>query len=109
LPEVTPTGIADWRRWLERHHQTESEVWLVYWKKKTGRPTVTWEESVVEAIRYGWIDGLRRPVDDERHKQRFTPRRPRSRWSKINRDTATRLIEAGEMSPAGHAPRLRTT
>jgi uncharacterized protein YdeI (YjbR/CyaY-like superfamily) len=103
VSELRPANVAEWRRWLEQHHESEPEVWLVYWKKKTGRPTVTWEEAVVEAIRYGWIDGLRRPIDDERHKQRFTPRRPRSRWSKINRATAQRLIAAGEMSAAGLA------
>ena len=101
--EITPTNVAEWRRWLDENHQTESEVWVVFWKKKTGRPTVTWENAVVEAIRYGWIDGLRRSIDDERHRQRFTPRRQRSRWSKINRATAERLIAAGEMSPAGLA------
>jgi uncharacterized protein YdeI (YjbR/CyaY-like superfamily) len=103
LHELTPTSVAEWRRWLEENHQTESEVWLVCWKKKTGRPTVTWEEAVVEAIRYGWIDGLRRPIDDQQYKQRFTPRRPRSRWSKINRETAQRLIARDEISPAGLA------
>jgi uncharacterized protein YdeI (YjbR/CyaY-like superfamily) len=101
--EITPTNVAEWRRWLDENHQTESEVWVVFWKKKTGRPTVTWEDAVIEAIRYGWIDGLRRSIDDERHRQRFTPRRPRSRWSKINRATAERLIAAGEISPAGLA------
>jgi uncharacterized protein YdeI (YjbR/CyaY-like superfamily) len=101
MTEVCPGSVTEWRDWLAANHETESEVWLVYWKKKTGRPSITWEAAVVEAIRYGWIDGLRRSLDDERSMQRFTPRRPRSRWSKINRATAERLIAAGEMSPLG--------
>lgn len=101
--EIVPASAAEWRAWLERNHRRADEVWLVYLKQATSRPTITWPEAVVEAIRHGWIDGLRRNIDDERHMQRFTPRRPRSKWSKINRDTALRLIAAGEMTEAGLA------
>ena len=70
--------------WLEEHHETEAEVYLGYWKKHTGRPSLTWSEAVDQALCFGWIDGRVNRIDDESHMQRFTPRRPGSNWSKIN-------------------------
>ena len=104
MPE--PVRIRDgdeWTAWLDAHHETASEVWVVYWKKSTGRPSIVWAEAVEIALRYGWIDGLIRGIDDERYMQRWTPRRPKSKWSKVNREIATRLIDAGEMRPMGLA------
>jgi uncharacterized protein YdeI (YjbR/CyaY-like superfamily) len=94
---------AEWRAWLEANHKTEPEVWLLIYKKHTGIPSIDWKQAVVEALCFGWIDGLLRSIDDTRHAQRFTPRRPRSRWSRINRDTAERLMREGLMHPAGFA------
>jgi uncharacterized protein YdeI (YjbR/CyaY-like superfamily) len=101
--EIFVRDAAEWRAWLEEHHTTASEVWVVYWKKGTGRPSIAWAEAVEVALRYGWIDGLIRSIDEERYKQRWTPRRPKSKWSKVNKEIVLRLIEAGEMSPMGLA------
>jgi uncharacterized protein YdeI (YjbR/CyaY-like superfamily) len=96
-------SAAEFGTWLAEHHATETEVYVGYWKKATGRPTLTWPEAVDEALRFGWIDGVRRPVDGERHAQRFTPRRARSTWSLVNVRKAEALIAAGRMEPAGLA------
>lgn len=89
------------RQWLERHHDSAEEVWVGYWKKHTGKPSLTWSEAVDQALCFGWIDGIVRRVDDERHVQRFTPRRPKSIWSKVNVDKVKALTRAGLMHPAG--------
>jgi uncharacterized protein YdeI (YjbR/CyaY-like superfamily) len=89
--------------WLERHHERESEVWVGYWKKATGKPSLTWSEAVDEALRFGWIDGIVRRVDAERHRQRFTPRKPASNWSAVNIAKVERLRAEGRMHPAGEA------
>jgi uncharacterized protein YdeI (YjbR/CyaY-like superfamily) len=91
----------EWRAWLEEHHETESEVWLHYWKKSSGKRSIDWARAVEVALQYGWIDGLVRGIDAEQYMQRFTPRRPNSKWSKVNKEIALRLIAAGEMSPMG--------
>src|SRR5205823_12346475 len=87
--------------WLEANHETEAEVWLLFWKKASGRKTIDWAQTVEIALRYGWIDGIVRSIDTDRYTQRFTPRRPKSKWSKVNKETAVRLIAAGEMRPMG--------
>jgi uncharacterized protein YdeI (YjbR/CyaY-like superfamily) len=92
-----------WANWLASTHATSPGVWIKIAKKASGIPTVTHAEALEDALCYGWIDGQRAPHDDTHFLQRFTPRRPRSRWSQINRDKATTLIEQGRMTPAGHA------
>ena len=94
---------AAFRAWLERHHERESEVWVGYWKKATGKPSLTWSQAVDEALCFGWIDGVLRGVDDERHMQRFTPRKPSSNWSAVNVAKVEQLRAAGRMRPAGEA------
>jgi uncharacterized protein YdeI (YjbR/CyaY-like superfamily) len=89
--------------WLEEHHETAAEVYVGYWKKHTGKPSLTWSEAVDQALCFGWIDGRLNRIDDERHMQRFTPRRPGSNWSKINVEKVARLKELGLMRPAGLA------
>jgi uncharacterized protein YdeI (YjbR/CyaY-like superfamily) len=96
-------SAAAFRAWLEEHHETATEVWVGQWKKHTGKPTVSWAEAVDEALCFGWIDGLLRRVDDERHMQRFTPRKPSSNWSAINIANVERLRAEGRMLPAGEA------
>ena len=91
------------RAWLEEHHETASEVWVGYYKKATGKPTMTWSEAVDEALCFGWIDGKLQRIDDERHRQRFTPRRPRSNWSATNIAKVAELRALGRMTPAGEA------
>ena len=94
---------AAFREWLEQHHATERELWVGYHKKGTGRPSLTWSESVDEALCFGWIDGVRRSVDGERYTIRFTPRKPTSIWSAINIAKVEQLRREGRMRPAGEA------
>jgi uncharacterized protein YdeI (YjbR/CyaY-like superfamily) len=89
--------------WLEDHHEAEAEVYVGYWKKATGRASLTWSEAVDQALCFGWIDGRVNRIDGERHMQRFTPRRPNSNWSNVNVAKVERLIEEGRMRPAGFA------
>lgn len=91
----------DWATWLDEHHETAPEVWLLFWKKASGRKSIDWAQAVEIALRYGWIDGLVRSIDADRYMQRFTPRRPKSKWSKVNKEIALRLIASGEMAPMG--------
>ena len=103
MNEITARDQAEWAAWLDANHETEAEVWLVYWKKATGKPSIGWAEAVEVALRYGWIDGLARGLNEERYMQRWTPRRPKSKWSLVNKNIALRLIAEGRMSPAGLA------
>ena len=92
---------ADWAAWLAEHHEDSGGLWLKIAKKGSGVDSVTYAEAVEVALCHGWIDGQKRALDDAHWLQRFTPRKARSRWSKINRDKATELIERGAMRPAG--------
>jgi uncharacterized protein YdeI (YjbR/CyaY-like superfamily) len=103
MTEITARDTSDWEAWLDANHETASEVWLVYWKKASGKESIKWAEAVEVALKFGWIDGLVRPIDDHQYAQRWTPRRPRSRWSKVNRELALRHIASGEMRPLGLA------
>ena len=94
----TPTHF---RRWLEKNHATSGELWVGYYKKGTGRPSITWPESVEQALCYGWIDGIRKKRDDLSYVVRFTPRREKSIWSTINLASVKRLRKAGLMTEAG--------
>ena len=100
---ITPVSRREWRAWLKKHHKSAQGVWLIYAKKHTGIPSLTWQEGVEEALCFGWIDSLRRPVDDTYFKQLYTPRKARSTWSAINKASIERLIDAGLMAPAGLA------
>lgn len=93
----------EWRAWLEENHASENEVWLAYYKKHTGKPSVTYLESVKEALCFGWIDGIKKRIDDERYMHRFTPRRKNSKWSPTNIKLAREMIESGEMTETGLA------
>lgn len=95
------TTRARWRAWLERNHDKESEIWLVYNKKRRRLPRVSYEDAVEEALCFGWIDGIRKSIDDEAYRIRFTPRRPGSHWSRVNLERVVVLIEEGRMAPAG--------
>jgi len=107
--EDTPTAAmyfaapAAFGAWLARYHETATVLWVGYYKKGSGRPSLTWPESVDEALCYGWIDGVRRRVDDERYAIRFTPRKPNSRWSLVNVRRVKALTAASRMHPAGLA------
>ena len=94
---------AGFRRWLEKNHATCQELYVGYFKKHTGRPSLTWPQSVDEALCFGWIDGIRRSWDEEGYVIRFTPRRKTSIWSAINLGRVPELIREGRMMPAGLA------
>lgn len=97
------TGPAAWRRWLAAHHASAPELWVGFHKRATGRPSMTWPEAVDQALCYGWIDGVRRRIDDERYAIRFTPRRARSVWSAVNLRRVEELSAGNLMQPAGLA------
>lgn len=102
--QLTPRNAQSWRRWLETNHAAVSEVWVIFYKKpaqRPGRPTLTYGQAVEQGVCFGWIDGLKRRLDDERYAHRFTPRKPDSRWSESNRERLARMRERGLMSPAG--------
>lgn len=93
----------EWRNWLAENHDSAEEVWLVYFKKHTGKASVSYMESVKEALCFGWIDGIKKSIDNETYMHRFTPRRPRSKWSPLNIKLAKELIDSGQMTGAGLA------
>ena len=103
LRQFQPRSRAAWRAWLEKYHATSPGVWLVYAKRHTGIPSLTYNDAVEEALCFGWIDSLLNPIDDSHYKQIFTPRKAKSLWSALNRKRAARLIESGLMTAAGLA------
>jgi uncharacterized protein YdeI (YjbR/CyaY-like superfamily) len=101
---MTPKFFAspeEWRAWLEKYHDSERELWVGFHKKHTARPSITWPQSVDEALCFGWIDGLRRSIDSDSYQIRFTPRKARSIWSNVNTRRVEELIRAKRMHPAG--------
>jgi uncharacterized protein YdeI (YjbR/CyaY-like superfamily) len=113
------TSPEEWRAWLAKHHESESEVWLIYYKKHTGRPRISYDHAVEEALCFGWIDSIGKRMDDERFAQKFTPRRDWTNWSALNKRRLEKLIRDGRMTEAGLAkidaailrpePRAKTT
>lgn len=106
MSEEDPTFFsvaADFRAWLEAHYTTADHLWVGYYKMGTGKPSVTWEDTVNEALCFGWIDGIRKSRDDESYVIRFTPRKPNSVWSQRNIDLVERLTAEGRMKPEGLA------
>ncbi len=91
----------EWRGWLSKHHRTAPEIWLIYYKKQSGKPRIPYNHAVDEALCYGWIDSLLKPIDADRYAQRFSPRRPTSRLSAMNRERVRRLIASGRMTRFG--------
>jgi uncharacterized protein YdeI (YjbR/CyaY-like superfamily) len=94
---------AAWTAWLEQHHASAPEVFLVFYRKATGKPSIGYAEAVEEALCFGWIDGVKHKLDDERYSYRFTPRRPGSKWSAINKQRIAALRAAGKLRPSGLA------
>jgi uncharacterized protein YdeI (YjbR/CyaY-like superfamily) len=93
--------VADWRAWLRKHHKTSREIWLVYYRKETGKPRISYNDAVDEALCFGWIDSTQKRIDADRTAQRFTPRRARSPTSEMNKARARRLLRERRMTPAG--------
>jgi uncharacterized protein YdeI (YjbR/CyaY-like superfamily) len=101
---VTPRYFATpaaFRAWLEKHHATSDELLVGFYKKGSGKPSIIWQESVDAALCYGWIDGIRHPIDEDSYQIRFTPRKPGSSWSAVNIKRAKELVALGLMRPAG--------
>ncbi|MEM1125717.1 MAG: YdeI/OmpD-associated family protein [Bacteroidota bacterium] len=108
MPDLPPNTVHPltreaWRAWLERHHQRQEGVWLISYKKATGQPAVDYEAAVQEALCFGWIDSIRRRVDDERSRLYFAPRKAGSGWSRPNKQRVAQLLADGLMRPAGQA------
>jgi uncharacterized protein YdeI (YjbR/CyaY-like superfamily) len=101
LDMVYASDRNDWRQWLEQNHQDAIGVWLVYYKIKSGKPSVQYSEAVQEALCFGWIDSKVQSLDEERYRQIFTPRKPKSVWSKLNKQYIEELIAQGKMTEAG--------
>jgi len=98
---MTFSTPKDLGRWLKENHATENELWVKIFKKKTGIPSVTWNDIVVEMLCWGWIDGVKKSIDDQAYLQRVTPRKARSNWSKRNTEHAERLISESKMMESG--------
>ena len=103
LERVTAAVPAQWRDWLEANHATAPAAVLVYFKKGSGRASITWSQAVDEALCFGWIDSKISPLDTDRYEQYFTRRRPRSAWSQVNKAKIGRLADEGRMAPSGWA------
>ncbi len=97
------TSRDDWRAWLRRNHDTKKEVWLIYYKKQTGKPSIPYDDSVEEALCFGWIDSIIKKIDDEKFARKFTPRKAKSKWSEANKKRAKRMMKEGKMEEAGLA------
>jgi len=95
------SSAAEFRKWLLDHHTASEELWLRIYKASSGVPSVTYAEALDQALCFGWIDGQKKPLDDESWLQRFTPRKPKGKWSQRNTEHAERLIAAGQMTEAG--------
>jgi uncharacterized protein YdeI (YjbR/CyaY-like superfamily) len=97
------TSREDWRAWLTKHYRSETEVWLIYYKKQSGRPRISYDHAVEEALCFGWIDSIVKKIDDGRFAQKFTPRRDWTKWSELNKRRLRKLIREGRMTEAGLA------
>jgi uncharacterized protein YdeI (YjbR/CyaY-like superfamily) len=114
MPKPSPRPVffktaAEFRAWLKKNHATADEIIVGYYKKASGKATLTWQESVDEALCFGWIDGVRRKYGEDSYGNRFTPRRPGSNWSTININRVAELIKSKRMQPAGLAAFARRT
>ena len=95
------TNRHDWRKWLEKNYDKTKEIWLIYYKKHTGKPTIPYDDAVEEALCFGWIDSTLKHIDNEKHAQRYSPRNLNSVWSPYNIDRVKKMIEEGKMTKVG--------
>ena len=95
------TSRKDWRKWLVKNHKTKTEIWLIYYYKKSGKPRISYDSAVLEALCYGWIDGIVKKVNEETFAQRFSPRRPNSLFSQMNKKRVRDLIKKKRMTKTG--------
>jgi uncharacterized protein YdeI (YjbR/CyaY-like superfamily) len=99
--ELYVTSRSEWHDWLRKNHDTKKEVWLIFYKKHTGKPSIPYDDAVEEALCFGWIDSIIKRIDDERFARKFTLRKSGSRWSELNKKRARKMIEEGKMREAG--------
>jgi uncharacterized protein YdeI (YjbR/CyaY-like superfamily) len=97
------TNRSDWRSWLEKNQDTKKELWLIYYKEGTGKPSIPYEDSVEEALCFGWVDTIVKRLDDEKYARKFVPRKSGSRWSESNKKRAEKMIKEGKMTETGLA------
>lgn len=97
------TDRDQWRKWLSVHHKSEPGIWLLFFKKGTGEPTISYEDAVEEALCFGWIDSIIKKIDEEKYVRKFTPRKDGSYWSALNRKRAAKMIKQGKMTKTGLA------
>lgn len=97
------TDRDQWRQWLEANHDNIPVIWLVFYKKETGKPSIPYDDAVEEALCFGWIDSILKKLDEQRYARKFTPRKPTSVWSDLNKARVKNMIHAGRMTPAGQA------
>jgi uncharacterized protein YdeI (YjbR/CyaY-like superfamily) len=95
------TNREDWRAWLKENHDKEQEVWLIFYKKHTGKPVIPYDDAVEEALCFGWIDSIIKRMDDEKFSRKFTPRKADSKWSELNKKRVKKMIQQGRMTEAG--------
>lgn len=101
VEQIQPKNRKEWRQWLVKNHLTQESVWLIAYKVSSKKSSVTWSETVEEALCFGWIDSIRRPIDHESYMQYYTKRKAKSIWSKINKNKVDQLIKDGLMTAAG--------
>lgn len=103
IQSVTPKDRKTWRQWLQKFHAKESGVWLVFYKKSSGKSSVSYNDAVEEALCFGWIDSIMKPLDEEKYMQKFTPRKVKSVWSALNKKRVEKMSEQNLMTPSGMA------
>lgn len=101
MKKVYVKNRREWREWLSENHDKETGIWLLFYKKKIAMPTLEYEDSVEEALCFGWIDSIIKKIDKEKYARKFSPRKPDSRWSELNKKRAEKMIQAGLMTPFG--------
>ncbi len=95
------TNRDDWRTWLERHWDVKKGVWLIFYKRHTGKPSLSYDDAVEEALCFGWVDSIIKKLDDEKYARKFTPRKAESKWSELNKKRAERMVKEGKMAQVG--------
>jgi uncharacterized protein YdeI (YjbR/CyaY-like superfamily) len=102
IEQFYPKSQTEWRQWLHENHLSKTSVWLIFYKKKSEQPTISWSEAVDEALCFGWIDSVKKKLDEDRSIQFFSKRKPNGTWSKINKAKVDELIASGKMMEAGY-------
>lgn len=103
LPELYLKTTAEWRDWLRKNQATSNGIWLIFLKKESGKPSLDYEASIEEALCFGWVDSIIRNIDAEQYARKFTPRRPDSKWSELNKKRIAKLIRENRLTPGGLA------